>query len=90
MGKSVARLFLLIFFKIEIVVFFVELFKQAFGVFAPCTEMVLVEYDYIPICGVNKFVFRLYAARVVSTEQILKRTEYHDGQIFIAGIELLI
>ena len=87
---SVTCFFLLIFFKVEIVVFFVEFLKQIFCVFTPRTEMIFVEHDNIPVCGVDKFVFRLYAARFVRAEQILKRTENNDRIIFITSVELFV
>ena len=87
---GVARLFLLIFFKVEIVVFLVEFFKQILRVFAPRAEVVLVEHDNVPVCGVYKLVFRLYAARGGSAEQVLKGTEHNDRLCLVAFVKLLV
>ena len=87
---GVACFFALVLFKVEIVVLFFELFKKVFRVFAPCTEVVLVEYNDVPICGMDELVFRLDAARFICAEQILEGAEYDDGLRFIARGVLLI
>ena len=86
----VARLFELIFFEIEVVVFFIELFKQIFRILAPCAEVVFVKDDDVPIGGVDKLVFRLDPSEVVGAEQVLERTEHDNGSRLVASVVLFV
>ena len=77
---GIARFFHAIFFGIEIGrLLFIRIFKEFLCVLTPRAEMILVKNHQIPIGGMDKFIFCLDTARLVGTEQILKRAKHHDG-----------
>ena len=77
---GVTGLFLLILLGIEVCSrFIVRVVKQLFGILAPRAKVVLIENDQIPIVCVDKLVLCLYATGLVGTQQILERTEHHNG-----------
>ena len=66
---GIACLIFLIFFGIEVHrVFFIFLLEQLLRPFFPCTEMVFVEDDQIPIRGMYKFVLGLNTSAFVGTK----------------------
>ena len=65
---------------LTVVAVLVLLLKQLFGVFLPCSEMVLVKNNQIPVGGMYPFVFCLDAAGFpIHSQIILKRAKADDG-----------
>ena len=77
---GVVGFFLLVLLNVEAVVVILILDVEEFlGIFAPRTEVVLVEDHQVPIRRVHPFVLCLDTARVVGAEEVLKRAKAHDG-----------
>ena len=76
---GIACFLLLVLLHIEVSVsLVVGIFKQLLGILTPCTEVVLVEDNNIPVIGVYELIFRLDTAVLVSAEQVLERAENND------------
>jgi hypothetical protein len=59
--------------------------KQFLGCVAPCTEVVFVEDDQVPLHLVEPRVLRLDIPRVVATQQVLEGTEIDQR---LLGVDL--
>ena len=85
---GVSRFLLLIFLNVKIRLgFFVGIIEQLSRIFTPCTEMILVKDNDIPVVGMDKLVLRLYTAVFVSPEQVLERTE-NNYRFRLVGISV--
>ena len=87
---GVARFFAAVFLLVKVHVFFVGVFKELFGVVSPCAVMVFVKNHQVPHGGVDKLVLRLDCARIRGAEQILKRTEHHNGPLLVRFAVLVV
>ena len=74
--------------QILIVIVFIRL-KEVFRIFFPCTEMILIENDEIPVGRMYPFILGLDTASVlINTEEVLERTEADDRSVF-TGVLIL-
>ena len=63
--------------------------EQCLGRFAPCTEVVLVKDDQVPVDGVNPLVLRLdQPGLLIPAKQVLERAEVHQRLVRVTGTML--
>ena len=75
-------------------VFFIRVFirfEQLLRIVLPCTKMILIKNDEIPVGHMHPLIIRLNTACIlVHTKEILERTEADDRPVLISTLILLI